>query len=219
MSRQSWTMIRSNRPQGRRRPAGPVAILMLLLALGGADPGWSGAPRPSTEGRAAVQPLRPPQGAVRTLWGTVDSVALASLLVVTIPDDGSREVRLYGIEPPEQPREARGPHPGSPGQPFGAEALAYVRDLITGKQVRLEILGKDRHGRSLAIVWLGDVNVNLTLVKEGLAWVSPSVGNPRVRAELEVAEQQAQRARYGLWSLPDPEPPWQYRKRLRVPAP
>jgi endonuclease YncB( thermonuclease family) len=56
------------------------------------------------------------------------------------------------------------------------------------------------------------------MVKEGLAWVSPTVSNSRVRAELEVAAQQAQKAKYGLWSLPNPESPWEYRKRLRVPA-
>jgi endonuclease YncB( thermonuclease family) len=145
-------------------------------------------------------------------------VTLATLMEVTTPDDGSRQVRLYGIEPPERPRPAQASQRESPGQPYGIEALGYVRDLLDGKLVRIETFGKDRRGRILAVVWLGDVNVNLTMVKEGLAWVSPAVSDSRVRAELEVAEQQAQKAKYGLWSLPNPEPPWEYRKRLRVPA-
>lgn len=224
MGRQSWKARSGCSPRRRRRGGlqlrrgGLLRILVVLLALLGAGPAWAGAPRPSTGGGAAVQPLRPSESTPQKLWGTVRSVALASLLVVATQDDGSREVRLYGIEPPEQPRGAQGPHPEIPGQPYGAEALRYVRDLITGKLVRLETFGKDRQGRSLAVVWLGDVNVNLTMVKEGLAWVSPTVGDPRVRAELAVAEQQAQKAKYGLWSLPNPEPPWEYRKRLRIPA-
>ena len=217
MSWQSWK-VRSGCMPRRRRRRGLLGILAVLLALLVADPAWAGAPRPAIEGGGAVPPLRPPERTARKLWGTVNSVGLASLLVVATPDDGSRQVRLYGIEPPEQPRGAKGPQPETPGQPYGAEALGYVRDLITGKLVRLETFGKDRQGRSLAVVWLGDVNVNLTMVKEGLAWVSPTVGDARVRAELEVAEQQAQKAKYGLWSLPNPEPPWEYRKRLRVPA-
>jgi endonuclease YncB( thermonuclease family) len=145
-------------------------------------------------------------------------VAIATLLEVATPDDGPHKVRLYGIEPPERPRPAQATRPETPGQPYGVETLAYVRDLLGGKLVRIETFGKDRQGRTLAVVWLGDVNVNLTMVKEGLAWVSPAVSDSRVRAELEVAAQQAQKAKYGLWSLPHPEPPWEYRKRLRVPA-
>jgi endonuclease YncB( thermonuclease family) len=89
---------------------------------------------------------------------------------------------------------------------------------LADKQVRLESFGKDRTGRLLAVVWLGDINVNLTLVKEGLAWVSPSITYSKVRAELEVAERQAQVGKYGLWALPNPEPPWEFRNRLRLPA-
>ena len=86
------------------------------------------------------------------------------------------------------------------------------------KQVRLDVYGKDRSGRSLAVVWLGDIDVNLTLVKEGLAWVSPSLTVPKVRIGLEVAERQAQVGKYGLWALPNPESPWEFRKRHRLPV-
>ena len=86
------------------------------------------------------------------------------------------------------------------------------------KQVQLDTYGKDSLGRTLAVVWLGDLNVNLVLVKEGLAWVSPNVSVTKVRVELEVAERQAQVGKYGLWALPHPEPPWEFRKRHRLPA-
>jgi micrococcal nuclease len=102
------------------------------------------------------------------------------------------------------------------GQPFGAQAERYARDLLLEKQVSLDAYGKDRMGRRLAVVWLGEINVNLTLVKEGLAWVDPSLTAANVRAALEVAERQAQVGRYGLWGLPEPEPPWEYRKRNRL---
>jgi endonuclease YncB( thermonuclease family) len=84
--------------------------------------------------------------------------------------------------------------------------------------VQLETYGKDRAGRLLSVVWLGDINVNLTLVKEGLAWVAPSLTVTNVRFALEVAERQARVGRYGLWALPAPEPPWEYRKRYQLPS-
>ena len=155
-----------------------------------------------------------PAGADARLWGTVRAVAGKNLLVVS-PDRGQIEVRLFGIDLPEPPRV------GSAGmvvegQPFGPQAAAYVRGLLLERQVQLDTYGKDRAGRLLSVVWLGEINVNLTLVKEGLAWVDPSLTVVNVRAALEVAERQAQVGKYGLWALPDPESPWEYRKRYKL---
>ena len=210
---------RWRRGPGALRLWGALALVVgALLAAAGAGPVWAGAPRLATDGSGAAQPLGPPETTVKKLWGTVKSVERTTLLVVATPDAGPLQVLLYGIEPPEWPLQAAPERKDIPGQPYGLDALWYVRDVLTSKEVQIETFGKDRRGRILAVVWLGDINVNLSLVKEGLAWVSPGVSDPRVRAELEVAEQQAQKGKYGLWSLPNPEPPWEYRKRLRVPA-
>jgi endonuclease YncB( thermonuclease family) len=152
---------------------------------------------------------------VAFLWGTVRSMPTGTHLVVVSPDQGSFEVRLFGVVLPEPPR-AGATGAVLAGQPFGAQAERYARDLLLEKQVSLDAYGKDRAGRRLAVVWLGEINVNLTLVKEGLAWVDPSLTVTNVRAPLEVAERQARVGRYGLWSLPDPEPPWEYRKRYHL---
>ncbi|HSB82003.1 MAG TPA: thermonuclease family protein [Candidatus Methylomirabilis sp.] len=151
-------------------------------------------------------------------WGTVRRVQSAADLVVATPELANIEVRLLGVEPPVVPRAARDGTKPTPGQPYGGQAETYLRDLLQDKQVVLDFYGKDRTGRSLAVVWLGDINVNLTLVKQGLAWMSPSIPITRVRVELEVAERQAQVGKYGLWALPDPEPPWEFRKRHRLSA-
>jgi micrococcal nuclease len=155
------------------------------------------------------------EGPVTRLWGTVRSMPTGTHLVVVSPDQGSLEVRLLGVVLPEPPRTGATGR-AVEGQPFGAQAERYARDLLLEKQVSLDAYGKDRMGRRLAVVWLGEINVNLTLVKEGLAWVDPSLTAANVRAALEVAERQAQVGRYGLWGLPEPEPPWEYRKRNRL---
>ena len=153
-------------------------------------------------------------GAEARLWGTVRAVAGKNLLVVS-PDRGQIEVRLFGIDLPEPPRV------GSAGmvvegQPFGPQAAAYVRELLLERQVQLDTYGKDRAGRLLSVVWLGEINVNLTLVKEGLAWLDPDLTVTNVRVALDVAERQARVGKYGLWALPDPEPPWEYRRRYKL---
>jgi endonuclease YncB( thermonuclease family) len=151
-------------------------------------------------------------------YGTVRKVVTAVNLVMATPEVATMSVRLVGVEPPVVSRGAGDGGKATPGQPYGAEAEMYIRDLLLGKQVLLDTYGKDRKGRTLAVVWLGDINVNVTLVTQGLAWVSPSIPITKVRVELEVAGRQAQVARYGLWGLPDPESPWEFRKRHHLPA-
>jgi endonuclease YncB( thermonuclease family) len=187
---------------------------MLALTWVGATQADQAAPSTSGAGAAAVS-MESPESKI---WGTVRAVRDGTNLVVATPEHARHEIRLLGVELPEPPREGRNGTPALPGQPFGAEAAAYVRDLLVDKQVRLDVYGKDRSGRSLAVVWLGDIDVNLTLVKEGLAWVSPSLTVRKVRIGLELAERQAQVGKYGLWALPNPESPWAFRKRHRLPV-
>ncbi len=152
-----------------------------------------------------------------TIWGTVTAVQSATRLDVQSPDSGLLKLRLVGVQTPEPPHpQAHGD--ARIGQPYGEQALTFVRNLIFGKQVQIDTFGGDRRGRVLAVVWLGDINLNLELVKQGLAWLEPSLRLMSIRAALEVAERQAQVGRYGLWELPNPEPPWDFRRRNRLPA-
>jgi endonuclease YncB( thermonuclease family) len=182
------------------------------IAIAGVKPPPQEIPTPGDAGRSLVLPE---SGELQT-WGTVRLVLNATNLIVVSPELARLRVRLLGLEPPEPPRSGREGNLLTEGQPFGPQAIIYARDLLLDKQVRLETHGTDQSGRIMAVVWLGDINVNLTLVKEGFAWVSPDVSVPKVRIELEVAERQAQVGKYGLWALPDPEPPWEFRRRHRL---
>lgn len=153
-------------------------------------------------------------GAEARLWGTVRAVAGKNLQVVS-PDRGQIDVRLVGVELPEPPRVGSAGNVIE-GQPFGPQAAAYVRELLLERQVQLDTYGKDGAGRLLSVIWLGEINVNLTLVKEGLAWLDPTFMVSNVRVALEIAERQARVGKYGLWALPAPEPPWEYRKRYKL---
>ena len=59
----------------------------------------------------------------------------------------------------------------------GKEAGAHLRQLLDGKVVSVDIEAIDRYGRSVGTVYLNHQNVNLTMVKDGYAWVYREYSN------------------------------------------
>ena len=185
---------------------GAVACALFLALAAAMGAGAAAADGPPATNRLREPPIE------HELWGTVVEVTDQSRLVIETRDRGRLTVQLLGVELPEPATKTRD---GAvvPGQPFSGEAATYLRELLLQKQISLEDEVRDKRGYLQAVVLLGDLNVNLLLVREGLAWVSPELVAAKVRAPLEVAEKQAQVGKYGLWSLPNPESPWQFRKR------
>ncbi len=66
-------------------------------------------------------------------------------------------VRLLGINTPEK------------GEEYFLEAKIFLEELVMDKSVRIERKGKDRYYRELAYLFDGSKNLNLEIVKEGLA--------------------------------------------------
>ena len=118
----------------------------------------------------------------------------------TFKSDGTR-VRLWGIDAPEK------------GQPYADEARARLKELIEGKAVRLEWKDKDQHAREVAIVYAGSTNINLQMVKEGLAW-HYAYFEPDAE-DLAAAEKAARKSRKGLWKDKNPMNPYEFRKLTR----
>jgi endonuclease YncB( thermonuclease family) len=72
------------------------------------------------------------------------------------------------------------------------------------KSVDVKSYGTDRYGRILGVVFVGGKNVNLEMVKAGLAEVYR--GKPAGGLDLEPywkAEAEAKKADIGMWSLGD----------------
>lgn len=113
-----------------------------------------------------------------------------------------REVRLYAVDAPEK------------GQAYGAEARAFTRELARGKAITMKVVDEDQYDRLVAEVFLEDGrSVNEALVEAGLAWwyQRHAEGN----RTLSRLEREAREAGRGLWADPDPEPPWEFRRRMR----
>ena len=130
---------------------------------------------------------------------------------ITIDAGGGKEkVRLIGIDAPELRQEG------------GPEARQYLAKRILNRRVKVEGETRDRYGRLLGTVYLGEENINLSLVREGHAWdyKAYSAGPAYTRAE-----RAARAARRGLWAQQNAVAPWNYRKaersarRASTPAP
>jgi micrococcal nuclease len=75
-------------------------------------------------------------------------------------------IRLVGIDAPEVSHKKY-----EPGQPFGQQSTKHLAGLVLSKTVEIKSHGPDRYGRSLGEVFLDGNNINLELVKAGLAEV------------------------------------------------
>jgi micrococcal nuclease len=74
----------------------------------------------------------------------------------------------------------------------------------------LHVFGADRWGRTLAVISMDGVDINLQQVRDGFAWVYTKYlgeNSVDVQARYRSAEAEARQAKRGLWSdTQEPEP-------------
>lgn len=144
--------------------------------------------------------------AVLTALLVLPSLVLADeFMVIRVTDgdtikvkgpSGEMIVRLVGIDAPEVSHKKR-----EPGQPFSQQATKHLAGLVLNKPVRIEEYGKDRYGRTLAVVYLNAKNVNLEMVKAGLAEVYGGTHAPGFDPApyLEAEREAAKESKKGMW--------------------
>lgn len=129
---------------------------------------------------------------------------------VTVRMKGKNErVRLIGVDTPELHESekldrdvARSGKRKSEIQAMGRDARAFTQDRLRGATVWIEedVEPRDRFGRRLAYLWLGDGTLfNVTLLREGWARVLTIPPNVRYADVFVGAERAARAARRGLW--------------------
>jgi endonuclease YncB( thermonuclease family) len=77
----------------------------------------------------------------------------------------------------------------------------------------MELVKRDRYGRTVAFVRVGDSLVNEDLIRQGLAWVFVRYCDRSICQEWKKLEAEAREARRGLWSMPNRMPPWEFRRQ------
>lgn len=103
-------------------------------------------------------------------------------------------IRLEGIDCPES------------GDAFSAKARTFTSNLVFDKVVTVRVKEIDRYGRLVARVLVDGQDVSVELVRAGLAWHYKRYSSDPVLAQ---AESTARAAGIGIWSIPNPIPPWE----------
>jgi len=100
--------------------------------------------------------------------------------------------RLYGVNAPEV------------REPYFEEAKAFTENLVLGKEISFEQEENykvDKFGRELGYVFVGGVNLNIELVKNGLARVVLYEKRAKIKYQDELlsAEKSAKEFKLGIW--------------------
>lgn len=107
------------------------------------------------------------------------------------------KVSLAGIVPLRISRIKRGQNHAN-----NKQAQHYLTELILGKVVDIKGYGMDQHERILGVVFLNGENINLKMVRLGLAAVDKE--NPFIGLDLEPyrkVEKEARKTKRGMWGF------------------
>lgn len=114
-------------------------------------------------------------------------------------DGTNARIRVLGIDAPEL------------GECGHDEAHHHLQTLLTDHPGNLQLVGdageteRDRYGRVLGYLHAGNVDLGLTMVRDGYAaaWWPRSATTPTRAAALTAAQQDAQHTHRGLWAMCD----------------
>lgn len=107
----------------------------------------------------------------------------------TIKLSNNETIRFIGINTEER------------GQKCYQEATDRLKELVLNKKVKLEVDFEkvDKYKRNLRFVFLENENINVLLVKEGLATVYTVGSNKKYLSELEKAQREAREVKGCIW--------------------
>lgn len=152
-----------------------------------------------------------------TVTGVIGAVALLALPVVADPDDAEPHavtakcikvvdgdtiivkcdkrqmtVDLEGVDAPEL------------GQPWGKEVRSFVRDMVAGRELQVEIIEAGDDSGTARVLVAGQ-DLSRLLAERGLAWATGA-------GELQDLAEKAKSAPCGIWLDKEPIPPWEFRE-------
>lgn len=143
---------------------------------------------------------QPARASSPDLVGRVVKVADGDTITVLDASKTQHKIRLQGIDAPEK------------GQAFGRAAGRYLSGLVAGRDVKVQWSKKDRYGRILGTVYVDGREVNLEMLRAGMAWHYKKYDSTPAYAQ---AETEARAAKRGLWQEKNPTEPEEFRKAKR----
>ncbi|MEB3329483.1 MAG: thermonuclease family protein [Candidatus Sericytochromatia bacterium] len=138
--------------------------------------------------------LASPPALAETLSGRCVSVHDGDTVTVATPK-GREKIRLVGIDTPELAQA-----------PWGDRARAFTQRLVQGREVRVEtdVQPRDRYGRLLGYVYVGDTFVNLEVIRSGHAVLLTYPPNVRHVRAFTAAQTEARTRGLGVWDPKEP---------------
>jgi micrococcal nuclease len=132
------------------------------------------------------------------ITGKVVAVIDGNTVEFQTADNETFKFVLSGIDAPELNQE------------FGSEAKKLLERLVSGQSAIIFIEGKDRLGNRVgSLVYGKNKDPRHELLERGLAWTAEK--NPK--PEFETIKEAAKSKEKGLWELPNPTPPWIFRRQ------
>ncbi len=108
-------------------------------------------------------------------------------------------VRLVGIDAPETKKGKR-----KPGQPYSQQAKKFLSSIVLNKVVDIQGYGLGPYNRTLGIIYVDGKNVNLEIVKAGLAEAYRGKQPKGLDiTQYRLAGAEARKAGRGMWSIGD----------------
>lgn len=147
------------------------------------------------------------QGHADELRGTVVAISDGDTLTVLDAFRRQHRVRLAAIDAPER------------HQAFGTRSRESLSAMAFRKDVVVDFHKADKYGRILGRVLVAGQDVGLAQIRAGRAWhylAYAKEQTPLNRIAYSEAESEARGLRLGLWSVPNPQPPWEFRHAGRA---
>lgn len=120
----------------------------------------------------------------------------------------SATIRLACVDAPERAQS-----------PWGQQSTSRLKQLLpSDTPVQVRTITRDRYGRTVAELYVGERSINLQMVKEGQAVVYRQYlsGCAATKEQYLQAETQAKKQRLGFWDQKSPVMPWDYRQSRRA---
>ena len=142
--------------------------------------------------------------ATNILQGLVVGVSDGDSLTLLDAEKRQHKIRLQGIDAPEMK------------QAYGQKSKESLSKLVYNKTIQVHWSKKDRFGRTVGQVMLGDIDICLEQVRRGMAWHFKDYQDEQSVKERDLydrAELQARELHLGLWQDAAPIEPSAFRKK------
>jgi len=133
--------------------------------------------------------------------GVVEFVASGSRLRIFIPRETCLlTFLLSGISCPRGSRPATKQGPATEAEPYGEEALEFIKDQIMQREVEIEVESCDKAGNFIGYLFFEDRNMSVELVKEGLSSMHFTAERGKYFSQLSRCEQDAKEDKKRMWA-------------------